>query len=153
MVKNRKSQAAMEFLMTYGWTILVVLLVAAALVYFDVLNPSKFLPDMCNVQGFTCEDFRVNTDTVTLYLTNNIGDDITISEVIVGSESNNFTSGGGEGFIILQLGKATTIDVNITTLEVGEGDRFKETIKIKYSTKTSGISHTNIGEMATIVES
>jgi uncharacterized protein (UPF0333 family) len=34
MKKFRKSQAAMEFLMTYGWAILVVLVALGALAYF-----------------------------------------------------------------------------------------------------------------------
>ena len=48
-IKHKKSQAAMEFLMTYGWAILVVLAAIAALAYFGVLNPElsphiKFSP-------------------------------------------------------------------------------------------------------------
>ena len=34
MINFRKSQAAMEFLMTYGWAILVVLVAIGALAYF-----------------------------------------------------------------------------------------------------------------------
>jgi len=40
--KNSKSaQAAMEFLMTYGWALLVVLIVIAALAFFGLLNPDN----------------------------------------------------------------------------------------------------------------
>ena len=44
---KKKAQAAMEFLMTYGWAILVVLVVIGALAYFGVLSPKKLLPDKC----------------------------------------------------------------------------------------------------------
>lgn len=44
MMKKR-AQAAMEFLMTYGWAILVVLLAIGALAYFGVLSPQKLLPE------------------------------------------------------------------------------------------------------------
>ena len=47
----RKGQAAMEFLMTYGWAILVVLAAIAALAYFGVFNQSKMLPE--TYSGFT----------------------------------------------------------------------------------------------------
>jgi len=40
----KKGQALMEFLMTYGWAILVVLVAIGALAYFGVLNPERFLP-------------------------------------------------------------------------------------------------------------
>jgi hypothetical protein len=42
---TRKGQAAMEFLMTYGWAILVVLAAIAALAYFGVLSPGKLVPE------------------------------------------------------------------------------------------------------------
>ena len=44
-MKNKKAQAAMEFLMTYGWAVLVVLLAVGALAYFGVLNPQGLLPE------------------------------------------------------------------------------------------------------------
>ena len=40
----KKGQATMEFLLTYGWAILMVLAAILALVYFDVLSPSNFVP-------------------------------------------------------------------------------------------------------------
>jgi hypothetical protein len=55
----RKGQAAMEFLMTYGWAILVVLAAIGALAYFGVLSPDKFLPDKCStIAPFTCTEWR-----------------------------------------------------------------------------------------------
>ena len=41
----KKGQAAMEFLMTYGWAILVVLAAIGALAYFGVLSPGNLLPE------------------------------------------------------------------------------------------------------------
>ncbi len=54
---NKKAQAALEFLMTYGWAIMVVMVMVAALAYYGVLNPTKYLPDRCSfgVQ-LNCED-------------------------------------------------------------------------------------------------
>ena len=39
----------MEFLMTYGWAILVVLAAIGALAYFGVLSPDRFLPEKCTL--------------------------------------------------------------------------------------------------------
>ena len=58
---RKKAQAAMEFLMTYGWAILVVLAAIAALAYFGVLSPDRFLPSKCVFpSGFGCIDFQAN---------------------------------------------------------------------------------------------
>jgi len=43
----KRAQAAMEFLMTYGWAILVVLAAIGALAYFGVLSPGNLLPHKC----------------------------------------------------------------------------------------------------------
>ena len=58
---KKRGQAAMEFLMTYGWAILVVLIAIAALAFFGVLNPGRFLPSSCTITpGISCEDFIVS---------------------------------------------------------------------------------------------
>ncbi|MCX8200253.1 MAG: hypothetical protein N3G76_02175 [Candidatus Micrarchaeota archaeon] len=52
----KKGQAAMEYLMTYGWALLVIVLVLGALIYLNVLNPQSRLQDTCNLPiGFKCE--------------------------------------------------------------------------------------------------
>src|SRR3989344_3970860 len=81
MIKfSRKSQAAMEFLMTYGWAILVVLVAIGALAYFGVLSPDKFLPSKCQLPaGIACTDFKVDAGagTVKVVLRNGLGFDAT----------------------------------------------------------------------------
>lgn len=82
----KKGQAAMEFLMTYGWAILVVLIAIGALAYFGVLNPSRFLPNSCTVSNqFACEtgDFLANSSGVTIILRNGRGVDSNITNFTV----------------------------------------------------------------------
>ena len=42
MTRTRKGQTAMEYLMTYGWAILIIIIVAAALFALGVFNPGTF---------------------------------------------------------------------------------------------------------------
>ncbi len=77
MVKKR-GQAAMEFLMTYGWALLVVLVAIGALAFFGVLNPAKFLPETCTITpGISCNDFLVNTTDTSIIIQNGMGKDLT----------------------------------------------------------------------------
>lgn len=56
--KDERAQAAMEYLLTYGWAIILVLVAISALVYFGVLKPSKMLPGRCQFQiGVECVDY------------------------------------------------------------------------------------------------
>jgi hypothetical protein len=74
----KKAQAALEFLTTYGWAFLVILVMIGALAYFGILSPSRFLPERCNVgPEFTCNEYMVdNTGLVKIRFTNNIGETI-----------------------------------------------------------------------------
>src|SRR4030042_3664559 len=74
----KKGQAAMEFLMTYGWAILVVLAAIGALAYFGVLSPDRFMPSECMISGgFSCVEYKMDgtLDQVRLYVQNNLGAD------------------------------------------------------------------------------
>ncbi len=45
---NKKGQAALEFLTTYGWAFLVILVMIGALSYFGVFSPENYVPDQCS---------------------------------------------------------------------------------------------------------
>jgi hypothetical protein len=87
--KMRRSQAALEFLTTYGWAFLVILIMMSALAYFGVLNPSKLLPDRCNfgaeiscnkntmiVNGGAAEN---KDNTLAMRITNNFGTGVIVT--------------------------------------------------------------------------
>ena len=87
MFRSKRGQAAMEFLMTYGWAILVVLAAIGALAYFGVLSPDRFLPEKCTMpSGIACLDFTQSGDTVTLSVQNAAGFDM--SGVVVNLEDD-----------------------------------------------------------------
>lgn len=117
----KRGQAALEFLTTYGWAFLVILVVIGALAYFGVLNPSKFVPERCTTgQELTCKDYiaQRNSDTdtdVMFWLQNNLGDSIIITDVAISSPTVD-----GVGDCItdtafnLSLGPSEASDVNCT---------------------------------------
>ena len=77
-IRNRKGQAALEFLTTYGWAFIVILVMIGALSYFGVLNPQKLLPEKCLFeQSFGCVDYYATggdgSADLSFYLRNNLG--------------------------------------------------------------------------------
>jgi hypothetical protein len=83
----RRGQAALEFLTTYGWALLVILVMIGALVYFGLLNPSKVLPNRCEVAtGFLCKDFQINAVGTNISITNKIGEPIKDMSAMVRSD-------------------------------------------------------------------
>jgi len=41
-MKNKKGRQVMDFLLTYGWVMLVILVAIGALAYFGIFNPEKY---------------------------------------------------------------------------------------------------------------
>ena len=145
-LRNKKSQAAMEFLMTYGWAILVVLAAIAALAYFGVLSPEKFLPEKCILQpGIACVSHKVETTKVTLIIANGLGRTITITSIDVGGCSGAFsdtmTSGTDKTFV---MGGSCNNGI--------KKDKFKADITLSYTEKDTNLTKTTFGNLNTKVE-
>ncbi|MBU1975207.1 MAG: hypothetical protein KKG59_02260 [Nanoarchaeota archaeon] len=67
----KKGQAALEFLITYGWAIVTVLVALGALAYYQVLTPGDVLPSTCQVSpGFGCKNYKATEKTIEFTLLN-----------------------------------------------------------------------------------
>ena len=146
--KYKSAQAAMEFLMTYGWAILVVLAAIAALAYFGVLSPAKLLPEKCILEpGFICEGHKVETSQITLVISNAVeGRTIRVNSITVGSCSGTFNTelvGGGPSSNFVVGGTCSNGAVK---------ERFKGDITIGYTEKNTNLTKTMYGNVNTKVE-
>lgn len=142
---EKKGQAAMEFLMTYGWALLVVLVAIGALAFFGVLNPSQFLPSTCTITpGLHCDDFIVNSTGVTVIIQNGIGEEITdVSLNGVGCSTTavtgiNITDGGSKSFYC--TGTYTA------------GEKYSGSTDSLTLTYTAGLTHAKTVNLVTKIE-
>jgi len=154
----KKAQAAMEFLMTYGWAILVVLVAVGALAYFGVLNPGKFLPSSCTIgPGLSCGEFKASTSNVVIYVRNGLGKSINVSFynlTTVGSSQSctaNITNVALAPSVILADGAQNSFTFACSSMG-SVGDRFKATQTIMYTASGESLSHTMTGDITTKVE-
>jgi hypothetical protein len=175
--KSKKAQGALEFLMTYGWAFLVILIMIGALAYFGVLSPTKFLPERCTFGSqFMCKDYLLSTDgstaDVIVQLQNNLGQAI----YVLDTESDTYSQEG--------LGTCTiTIYASDGTTEIGDsaatpaaisdgayfyvegsgcstlggmvdGSKYKVAVDVAYyaATSSSAFTHTVNGEVFANVE-
>ena len=142
---HKKGQAALEFLMTYGLAILVVLVAVGALAYFGVLSPDRFLPSKCTLQsGIACLDHKVTSADVTVVVQNALGYDLTGVDVEVqrcGASSDNaaISNGGQNTFTVTCAGPITT-------------SKFDGDINVTYTVTDTGLSHKNRGTLTARVE-
>jgi hypothetical protein len=83
-MKHFKAQAAMEYLMTYGWAILIVIIVFAALWALGVFNPSTWSgSSAAGFSGFSVPagGWQVSSTQVKLILKNAAGANIRITNL------------------------------------------------------------------------
>jgi hypothetical protein len=158
MVKKR-GQAAMEFLMTYGWALLVVLIAIGALAFFGVLNPGQFLPSTCTIApGISCDGFKVTEDSVELILTNGMGTTLGVAGDLftVYIFQDAVECGSSTGELVGLFGDGKTDKFEITPLAAGcvlaEGGKAKLDIQVTYKIGADGLSHTKTGQIFTKVE-
>ncbi|MBI2522806.1 hypothetical protein HYW19_00280 [Candidatus Woesearchaeota archaeon] len=133
-----KAQAALEFLTTYGWALVVVLIVISTLAYFGVLSPDMFFPNKCSLPGgVTCLDHEVGSSRITLVLQNNFGETITINNVIAAGISTAACS-DNESIILQNKEKAVFTLLGCNNGHIGQ--KFDGGINVTY-TKESGLQH------------
>ncbi len=66
----KRAQAAMEFLVTYGWAILAMLVVISSLAYFGVFSPDRIVSERCVAStGISCVDQFASTTDSTIHFT------------------------------------------------------------------------------------
>lgn len=145
MFRNRKAQAAMEFLMTYGWAILVVLAAVGALAYFGVLSPDRFLPEKCTLpSGVACLDFTGTASTVTLVIQNSAGFDMQNVSVYVNGSTSSFSCTDSDGDGTLTDSEKDTFSCSTGGLASG---KFKADLSIDYTNVQTSLGHTKVGEL------
>lgn len=143
--RSRSGQAALEFIMTYGWAILVVLVAIGALAYFGVLSPDKFLPAKCTLQsGIACVDHKVIPTTVTVRITNSLGYDISAITVKASGCGTDSTPAA------LANGESGTYDM--TCSPVLTGSKYNNQVNVSYTVTETLITHNNVGQLTTRIE-
>ena len=165
-VKSKRSQSALEYMMTYGWAILIIVIVAVILYSMGIFNPissvtttstgfSPFVVSsaVCNSGGLS---FSINTGALP-----NLATSVTLNKVYITSSSGT-NSLNNQVYplnpIILTSGKSTVLRLPIVC---SSGSKFSLSSKIEYSYSTaagnvvtnatgtiSGTASSNINEIA-----
>lgn len=119
---NSRAQSALEYLMTYGWALIVIVIAIAALVM--LINPASIQGDSCDTKlgPFTISDeTRVTAAGIDLVLVNNAGRETTNMDFTAGGEfaatlvDQNMTAGDTSVFTIAgTVAGEYTIDLDLT---------------------------------------
>ncbi len=79
---NKKAQAALEFLTTYAWAFVVILVTMGALYYFGIFDFSRYVPEKCTfTPQFACADFSIRASSISAKMANTLGEPINITSL------------------------------------------------------------------------
>lgn len=150
---SKKSQAATEFLVTYGWVIMGVMIVVGALAYYGVFNTDKYINDECSFGAqLYCEDFKLTTDgRLFIDFRNNFGQSIDVLDSFkVTYDSVSYSAGDSTGSLPATLNPGDSVQLELiigppaVTFPVGEKIKLK--VLAQFSRSAAGApSHTVIG--------
>lgn len=164
-----KGQGAMEYLMTYGWAILVVMIVGVVLWQLGIFNP----PTTTVVKGWVVLQplspsisYKSVDQSFTASFNNAVGTsirvtDVNITEVLSKTGGTNCASVTVDGQPVSEgapktvaAGSAFRVDATCSGAGRQRGDPYEMTITITYTSVIGGIvtPHTEVGTIRGTVE-
>ena len=157
-ISGRKGQTALEYLMTYGWMIIIIGVVAVVLWQMGIFTPQSTPPGCTGFSQITPSDWKASytSGNLTMTLFNNAGTQINLTDVNVsvfntnctGAQVTNGTMRAGEYYQVVVPNNCSRAFSSL-----GVGQYYKADITIVYSNLASGIGHNSVGECHGSLES
>ncbi|MCL4362336.1 MAG: hypothetical protein OH338_00090 [Candidatus Parvarchaeota archaeon] len=92
-IKSKRSQSALEYMMTYGWAILIIVIVAVILYSMGIFNPSSSLvATVTGFNGFTVQSNCVAGGTLVLSIGNMLGYPLQINNANISLSNGSYLS-------------------------------------------------------------
>ena len=157
---HKKSQAALEYLSTYGWALLVVIVTLAILYSSGLLNYNKLLPSTCTFTSqFECIDFDVDhaSSQISFLLVNSIGETIHVDNISISDDAARPLSCIPSQPSLSDWNNSVKKDFNLTDCTGGafvRGERLNAKVELTYYSTTTGQSykHKLFGRLIGVVE-
>jgi len=170
ITRKKRGQAAMEFLMTYGWAILAAIIAIGVLAYFGVFNPSRLagsaavLNAPMNADAFNILDNDASCpglglDCINIDVTQNSGQTLNLDGA--GADpAITLTSGGTgtctatvAGITAWQSGQPQLLEFDCGASSLfGNGDSIAGDVIITYRTTGSSIDQTSTGNVRGVAQ-
>jgi|GEM_PF-2759557 len=155
-MEKRHGQAALEYLATYGWALLVVLVVVGAFTYFGFIDVKSAVPSSFDIgDGFVAAGYKVDESSLRVGMINNLGTDVTVKYVTAKSVDDSseavcnsvkvyaqpvtMSNGERQMFIIPDCGG-------------NPGKRMRAKIAVTYAKDGESIDHTVNGYLDATIE-
>ena len=143
--RGKKAQAAMEFLTTYGWAILILLIVIVALANLGVFKGPR-TPGVCTATApISCTDVKISGTTIT-FIMSAVG---TYSQTptITGVSGNVAGIAFRSTYVPTTISSSSTPIVGVITPDSGTpgaGQKFQGSMSLTYALESGTLHTTNV---------
>lgn len=152
--KNKKAQAALEYMVTYGWAFLVIIASIGVLAYFGFLNPNKYIPDNCDFgEQLKCVDHFIDADAdgnngrILLRFQNNFEEDINVSSIYPIDRAVTMSD-----YTVISKGSIARVEIDVGGTEtIFPGDKERFTFILTFKRAGGTIEHNITGLVFTEV--
>jgi len=147
---SRKGQVAMEYIHTYGWILISVIMLGGVAMYHNISNADYLLPTDCTIlSGLDCLGVDVEETLLKISVVNEFGfavGNITANVTGTCNSSANTTDGNPYGNLNVMLANKQTVYTfecqNLTNMNV------EEKIVFSYRNVETDQLHIKIGKLA-----
>lgn len=136
----------MEYLATYGWAVLIVVVIGAVIWQSGVLSIGKNVtPGKSGFSQVRPYDWVVIKDGVTADVNISVMNDAGTKVSLTGASADECSGGAASGDLL--PGGSTIVELTGCNLPGKSGDYFRIKATIIYNNIASGISHSSVGEI------
>ena len=151
---RKKAQAAIEFMTTYGWALMAILVAIGALSYFDFLNADRYKSVGCSTgtQIQCLEAELTSSGVLRINLRNNYPVGIDINSALLRTEGSDFVlitkqSTVGIPGPDIDRGQTQVIAFNAQNFQFTEGSKQTLDININFSRDSSVTYYNTLGTL------
>jgi hypothetical protein len=154
---GRKAQSALEYLTTYGWAILILSVVIAALAALGIFNPNQFVTQECLMPAdFSCVTyFLYSNGIMALQLQQSLQYPVNVTSIGCSQNSTPATpniSNPPSNQIYMPIESTYNFSIQCKQSAGGNyigtpGGLFQGYVGINFTDLTTGFPHSDIGKM------
>ena len=151
----RKAQSALEYLMTYGWALLIIVIVGAALFALGVFNPGGTTAlQIRGLSNFQVDDALLNsTGSLTMVLGVKTGKTTSVSDIDYSIQATSCANTATDGAETIPASQTRTIVMlNGTECSLTSGDQVYADVEITYTVAGSALTHQDTGTLTITIQ-
>lgn len=149
-----RAQAAMEYLMTYGWAILVIMALGVVLWQMGVLSTTSVTAGKSGFTDISPLDWQAKSDdTIRIILANNADSRQNVTSVSVkvsagGSGTCSYSGSSPSLPFVIKPGETKDLST-FTGCSITEavGEYYRLDVTVGYTSPASSITHTSVGKV------